>query len=73
MNIYELIEFLQDQPNKELDVLMLGATGWFSVCAEDSKEEDFGGDLFFVLSPCYGHGEPFEQEVRADDFKIDEN
>ncbi len=72
MNIYEMIEFLQEQPNKELDVIMRAEAGWFSVCSEDSKEQEFEGDKFFVLNPCYGHNEE-TREFKAKDYKIEEN
>ncbi len=57
MNIYELIEWLQEQPDKEMDVLLAAPTGWFSVCSADSGPEELEGEMFFLLKPCYGHTE----------------
>ena len=74
MNIYDLIEMLEEQENKERTVLVGAPAGWFSVCEIDSGEEEIEGETYFILKPCYGHNnEKIEIDIRGGDFEIDKN
>lgn len=73
MNIYELIEFLQEQPDKEQLVLIQAEAGWFSICAGDSQSETLEGEKYFLLKPCFGHGDDaldMQIPVKGDDFDL---
>jgi hypothetical protein len=74
MTVTELIEFLQQVGNKDLDVFIIGEGGFYTPCLEDSGEaKDESGEEMFVLMPCYGHGEKLEIAVKPEDFEINGN
>jgi hypothetical protein len=73
MNIYQLIEYLEQLPNKELTVIIAAPAGYFTICREDSGPQTMEDEEYFLLNPCYGHGDERleDREISIDDFDID--